>query len=142
MLAILLFFYLKTNWQKGAAIPFVVVGLMRLVVGSIVYKRSDADIIRIAYAFDMNPGEITTKEIPRMELVNKTFIIYRYTEIVLLLIGLGLYFYFRGNTDKSFWIGLDLALTIEAAASLSADYFAESRAMVYTKQLRILVKSH
>jgi predicted membrane channel-forming protein YqfA (hemolysin III family) len=84
MVAIVFFFYLKTNWYKGAAIPFVVVGIMHLVVGSIVYKRSDGDRKRIVYAYDMISVDLKTKEIPRMELVNKNFIIYRYTEIVLL----------------------------------------------------------
>jgi hypothetical protein len=141
MVAIVFFFYLKTNWYKGAAIPFVVVGIMHLVVGSIVYKRSDGDRKRIVYAYDMISGDLKTKEIPRMELVNKNFIIYRYTEIALLLIGLGLYFYFRGITDKSFWVGLGLALAIEAAVSLGADYFAEKRATVYTNQLKAFTKS-
>jgi hypothetical protein len=141
MLAIVFFFYLKTNWYKGAAIPFMVVGLMHLVVGFTVYKRSDGDRIRITYAYDMNPGDLTTKEIPRMELVNKNFIIYRYTEIALLLVGLLLYYYFKGNINKSFWAGLGLALCIEASISLGADYFAEKRATVYTNQLKAFTKA-
>ncbi len=140
VLALVFFFYLKSNWHKGAAIPFLIVGLMHLVVGSIVFSRSDNDRIRVTYAYDMNPGGISTKEIPRMELVNKNFIIYRYTEIVLLLIGIALYFSFRSNPDKSFWVGLGVALAIEAAVSLGTDYFAENRATTYTIQLKEFVK--
>ena len=140
MLAIVFFFYLKTNWHKGAAIPFVMIGLLHLVVGGIVYQRSDDDRKRIVYAYDMNPTDLTIKEIPRMEVVNKNFIIYRYTEIVLLLVGLRLYFYFRVDTDKSFWVGLGLALAIEAAVSLGADYLAEKRATVYSNQLKTFTK--
>ncbi|MBC7888773.1 MAG: hypothetical protein H7Z13_12925 [Ferruginibacter sp.] len=140
VLAIVLFFYLKTTWCKGAAIPFLIVGLAHLVAGTIVFKRSDRDRIRNVYAFEMNPGELGTREIPRMEIVNKNFVIYRYTEIILLLVGLGLFFYFRLHPDKSFWIGFGVALAIEAAASLSADYFAEKRAEIYTLQLKEFVK--
>jgi len=140
VLAIVFFFYLKSNWYKGAAIPFMVVGLMHLVIGSIVFKRSDTDRIRVNYAYDMNPSELSTKEIPRMALVNKNFIIYRYTEIVLLLIGFALYFFFRSNPDKSFWVGLGVALAIEAAVSLGTDFFAERRATAYTIQLEQFVK--
>jgi hypothetical protein len=50
-------------------------------------------------------------------------------------------FYCRGNTDKSFWVGLGLALAIEAAVSLGADYFAEKRATVYTNQVKAFTKS-
>jgi hypothetical protein len=139
LMALFFFFYCKSNWYKGAAIPLIVVGLMHLVVGSVVYSRSDKDRLRNVYAYDMNPGELQIKEIPRMEKVNKNFVIYRYIEIALLLSGLGLFFYFKSYTDKSFWVGLGVALALEAAVSLSADYFAEKRAKVYTRQLKEFV---
>ena len=70
-----------------------------------------------------------------MEKVNKNFVIYRYSEIVLLLAGIILFFYFKNDTTKTFWVGLGLALAIEAAVSLGTDYFAEARAKVYTTGL-------
>ena len=133
LLACVFFFYLKTNWHKGFAIPFILVGLMHLVVGYTVYNRSDEDRKRNVYAYDMNPAELRNKEIPRMEKVNANFVTYRYTEIALLLLGLGLFFYFRNDTHKSFWVGLGIALAIEAAISLGADFFAEKRAGHYTR---------
>jgi hypothetical protein len=133
VLAFVFFFYLKTNWHKGFAIPFLLVGLMHLVVGYTVYNRSDEDRKRNVYAYDMNPAELRNKEIPRMEKVNANFVAYRYTEIALLLLGLGLFFYFRNNIDKRFWLGLGIALAIEAAISLGADFFAEKRAGLYTR---------
>lgn len=136
VLALVFFFYLKTNWYKGASIPLLIVGLMHLAVGATVYKRSDSDRIKMVYALGMTPGNIKSQEIPRMEQVNKNFVTYRYTEIILLLTGLGIFFYYRNAPEKSFWVGLGLALAIEAAVSLSADYFAETRAGVYTRQLK------
>jgi hypothetical protein len=136
ILAILFFFFLKTNWHRGAAIPFLVVGVMHLAVGYTVYKRSDADRLQNVYAYDMDPSSLKTKEIPRMETVSKNFLIYRYTEMALLLAGLGLFFYFKQDAGKTFWVGLGLALAIEAAVSLGADYFAESRAKTYIKGLK------
>ena len=136
VLAIIFFFFIKTNWHKGAAIPFFIVGIMHLVAGYTVYQRSDADRRQNVYAYDMNTAALKTKEIPRMETVNKNFVIYRYTEIFLLLAGIFLFVYFRNDSTKAFWIGLGVALAIEAAISLGADYFAESRAKVYTKGLK------
>ena len=72
--------------------------------------------------------------------LNKNFITYRYTEIVLLLTGLAVCFFFKSNAEKSFWVGLGVALAIEAAISLGADYFAERRATDYTIQLKEFVK--
>ncbi len=135
LLALIFFFYLRSNWHKGAAIPFLLIGMMHLVIGYTVYKRSDADRTRNVYAYDLNPSELKTKELPRMEKVNKNFVIYRYVEIALLVAGTGLFFAFKNNPDKSFWLGLGMALAIEAATSLCADFFAEKRAKDYTKDL-------
>lgn len=135
ILAVVFLFYLRSNWHKGAAIPFLIIGIMHLVVGFTVYSRSDGDRKRNVYAYDMNPQELKLKEIPRMGKVNKNFVMYRYIEIALLVAGIGLFFAFKYNPDKSFWVGLGLALAIEAATSLAADYFAERRAKDYTKSL-------
>lgn len=139
LLAFVFFFYLKTNWYKGFAIPFLIVGLLHFVAGSVVYKRCDEDRKRNVYAYDMNPGELKDKEIPRMQKVNKNFVVYRYTEIALLLLGLGLFFYFRNYGDKTFWVGLGIALAIEAAISLGADFFAEKRAGIYTNGVQTYI---
>jgi hypothetical protein len=137
--AIIFFFFIKTNFYKGAAIPLVLVGLLLGVVGFNVYKRSDSDRIRNVYAYDANPGELKEKELPRMETVMKNFIIYRYTEIALALIGIGLFFYFKNNIDKEFWKGFGLTLTIMALLALSADYFAEKRGGIYIDGIKSFV---
>ena len=114
-------------------------GLLHFVAGAVVYKRCDEDRKRNVYAYDMNPGELKDKEIPRMQKVNKNFVVYRYTEIALLLLGLGLFFYFRNYGDKTFWVGLGIALAIEAAISLGADFFAEKRAGIYTNGVQTYI---
>ena len=63
-LALVFFFYLKTKWYKGAAIPLLTVGLMHCVAGAVIYARSDQDRIRNLYAYDMNPGELQTMNCP------------------------------------------------------------------------------
>ena len=73
LLAFVFFFYLKTNWHKGFAIPLLIVGMLHFVAGYTVYMRSDEDRKRNVYAYDMNPDELRNKEIPRMEKVNKKF---------------------------------------------------------------------
>jgi ABC-type xylose transport system permease subunit len=134
--AIVFFFALKTNFYKGAAIPLILVGLMMGIVGFTVYKRSDPDRIRNTYAYDMNPQELKTKELPRMQTVMKSFVVYRWVEIILAITGLGLFFYFRNNANQTFWKGLGLALAIIAVIGLAADYFAEARGKIYTRGLQ------
>ncbi len=133
--AIIFFFVIKTNFYKGAAIPLLLFGLLMGVVGFTIYKRSDADRIRNTYAYDMNPQDLKTKEMPRIQTVMKNFIIYRWLEIVLAVTGIILFFYFRNNAAQTFWKGLGLSLTIMAIIALTADYFAEKRGRVYTNGL-------
>ena len=140
VLAIVFFFFLKTNFYKGAAIPLVLVGLIQLVVGFTVYRRSDADRIRNVYAYDMNPAQLKNEELPRMQKVNKNFTVYSWIEIVLVLAGLALVLWFRKDPFKLFWFGAGLTLTIQAAIMLAADNFAEKRAQAYTKGIESFVK--
>jgi succinate dehydrogenase hydrophobic anchor subunit len=137
--AIVFFFFLKTNFYKGAAIPFMLIGLLLGVAGYTVYKRSDSDRRRNVYAYDMNPSELKEKELPRMKSVMKNFVIYRYTEIFLLLLGAALYVYFIRDFSHDFWRGFGLALMVMALLALTADYFAEQRGKVYTRGIESFI---
>jgi uncharacterized membrane protein len=133
--ALVFFFFIKTNFYKGAAMPLLLAGLLFAEVGLTVYKRCDADRLKNVYAYDMNPGQLKEKEIPRMETVMKNFVLYRYAEIVMLLLGIGLFFYFNNDEAKLYWKGLGIGLAIIALVALSADYVAEKRGAAYLKGL-------
>ena len=136
LLAIIAFFFLKTSFYKGAAMPLLLIGLLLGIIGFTIYKRSDEDRIRNVYALGMNPGELKEKELPRMEVVMKNFIVYRYLEIALAILGIALFFYFNSNQSQSFWKGVGIALAIMALLALTADYFAEKRGLIYISQLK------
>ena len=135
VLAVIFFFFLETEFYKGAAIPLAAVGLLLGVVGYTVYKRSDDDRKRNVYAYDMNPAELKEKEIPRMQTVMENFILYRWVEIILAVVGIGLYVYFIRDIKHDFWRGLGIGLAVMALLALTADYFAEKRGHVYLKGL-------
>jgi uncharacterized membrane protein len=139
VLSVVFYFVCKTPFYRGAAIPLLLVGMLLGVVGFNVYKRSDSDRLRNVYAYDMNPGELKSKEMPRMVTVMKSFVIYRYTEILLAIIGIVLFFYFRNNATRQFWCGLGCTLAIMALIALTADYFAEKRGKVYSNGLQDFV---
>jgi uncharacterized membrane protein len=141
VLATAFFFFVKTPFYKGMAIPLLLVGALLGVVGFTVYKRSDADRIRNVYAYDLNRLELKTKELPRMETVMRSFVVYRYTEIVLALIGIALWVYFRNDADRIFWKGLGLGLALMALLALGADYFAEKRGRTYIDGLRAFTEN-
>jgi drug/metabolite transporter (DMT)-like permease len=137
--AVIFFFFLKTSFYKGAAIPLVLIGLLLAVIGYTIYKRSDSDRQRNVYAYDMNPSELKEKELPRMKTVMKNFVIYRYVEIFLFLVGAGLYIYFIKDFTNDFWRGFGLALAVMALLALAADFFAEKRGNIYTKGIESFV---
>lgn len=143
ILAIIFLFFIKTNssFYKGAAIPLIFVGLIQCVVGYTVWARSDKQRIDVAYKIGMEPaGFVKNEELPRMQIVNKNFVIYRYTELVLATVGIVLIFLFRNNPGNSFWFGLGITLAVQSLIMLGADYFAEKRALNYTKQIEGFIK--
>ncbi len=137
--ALVFFLYFKTSFYKGAAVPLALIGLLLGVVGYTIYMRSDADRIRNVYAYDLNPGELKEKEIPRMEKVMQSFKLYRYIEMALALAGAFLFFYFKHKTEQQFWSGLGIGLLVMALLALGADYFAEKRGHVYLNGLKHFV---
>lgn len=132
--------FTKSTYFKGAAIPLIVIGLIQITVGYTVYKRSDADRSRNVYAYDMNPGDFKEKELPRMQVVNKSFVIYRWVEMILAFVGIFILFYFTSDASKVFITGVGLTLTIQSLLMLGADYFAEKRARQYTEGIHWFIK--
>lgn len=137
--AVVLFFVLKSPFYKGVAVPMLVVGLVAGAIGFTIYKRSDADRIRNVYAFDMDPSQLKQQEFPRLQKVMKSFSIIIILEIVFLVIGICLFFYFRTNAVQQLWSGIGAGLFIMAVAALFLDFAAQRRAAVYTKGLEAFV---
>jgi len=128
-------FVVKESYSKGMAVSLSLVACIQLTVGFTVYLRSPKDIIRVENILKNDPTKIQTEEIPRMEMVMKNFIAYRYIEIALIIVGLTLFFLLPNH---AFWKGLGLGLLIQAALMLLLDFFAESRGSEYLTYLKNL----
>ena len=133
LLAIAFFFFLKTGVYKGAAVPLLLIGLIQLAIGIRVYTNSDKNRIQNVYAYDMNPDQLKNQELPRMKQVKQLFVLFNWLDMISILVGMGLMFYFKNNPAQVFWYGLGISLTIQAALMLGADNFAEKRARAYSK---------
>ena len=136
IVALLLFFYFKNTWGRGAALPVLIIGLLQIVMGYTVYNRSDDQRKDIVYKMDLDPGAIKSKEIPRMQQVMRQFVMFRYAEIGFLLMGLVLYFLFKNQPDKQWWTGFGIGLLIQAGILLVADGIAERRGRLYLDGLQ------
>jgi hypothetical protein len=124
---------LKTSFWKGAAIPFLLVALLEIVVGVTIAVRSPKDIVRVERQIKYESARILTEEIPRMELVMRNFRMYRYIEMSLVICGLVL-MYAAGISP--FWRGVGFGLFSQAAIVLCLDYFAEARGHQYLEYLK------
>ena len=66
----------------------------------------------------------------------KNFIIYRWVEIGLIVLGMLLLFF---GQSQSIWKGLGLGLMIQSSIMLFLDYFAEVRGKEYIEFLKTLI---
>jgi hypothetical protein len=125
-----------SHYWKGFVVPLVLVSFLEVVIGFTIIRRSPDDIVRVENYLRNAPEKIASIEIPRMHKVMQNFVIYRYAEIAMILLGILVYFVFA---KFEFWSGLGLALFIQASILLILDYFAERRGFVYIKYLNGIV---
>ena len=137
LMSIYLLFVLKTSFWKGVAIPFILVGILELVVGYTIVRRSPVDILRVEKMINDEPQKIASEEIPRMEKVMSNFKVFRIAEIILIGIGILLMYHTLNDT---FSRGLGLGLFFQASTVLSLDFFAERRGHMYLEFLNDFVQ--
>lgn len=132
-LAIVFYFLLKTEFYKGAAYVLIVTGLVQAGVGYAVYSKSDKQRVDNVYAFDMDPGKLKTKEVPRMQKAVSGIQLFLGIEAVLLIAGIVLYFKNKSpqQGQYSVWAGVGIALIVQALLLAGADYFAYKRGKAY-----------
>lgn len=123
----------KQPFFNGMAYPLIAIALIQIVVGGSVYFRSPKDIVRVEQIVQADKSKILTEEIPRMEVVMKNFVIYRWVEMALILVGIIMFYYFQPTT---IWKGVGLGLFIQASFMLLLDFFAESRGKIYLEYLQ------
>ena len=118
----------KKSYNTGMSIPLITVALIQLFAGTTVYFRSSKDITHVENIVSVDKSRILSEEIPRMKTIMNNFRIYRTIEIILMTIGLILFFVFRSN---DFIKGIGFGLFLQAALMLTLDYYAEKRGVDY-----------
>lgn len=135
LLALFFWLIIKYSLFNGIAYPFLLIGIIQVLVGTTILTRTPKDIERVENIVAHDPIKIKTEELPRMEKVARDFKIYKATELILLALGLVLYFYFF-NSKLPFWKGLGLGLLIQSAIMLALDLLAADRAAKYIDELQ------
>lgn len=118
-------------FARGAAIPFLVLGLVMSAVGGSVGYRTPSQVAALHAAFERAPEPTRRAEIARMERVNRAWPVYLVAWAVFGLAGLAL----RFATRRDFTQGIGVALVFFSGVGLLIDGFAERRARPYTDAL-------
>ena len=135
VLGVIFMLVFRTALFKGVAWPLLLIGGFELFVGFSIYKRADAERIRLVYSYDMNPSVLKQEELPRLQHATSQMNIYRMVELGLALLGLILMIYFRSEAERSFWVGLGLSLIIQCMIMFVIETGALNRAKEYTRKL-------
>ncbi len=134
-LGVYFFFMSKDVFLRGMGYSLIAIALIQIVVGSTVWVRSPKDIERVNQVVKNEPAKIQIEEIPRMETVMKSFVLYRYIEVALIIAGLILMFFI---SKKPLFQGIGMGLFIQASLMLLFDFFAEKRGFDYLDFLKNL----
>lgn len=137
LLASYFFIYTKIPFWKGVAVPLALVAVLEVIVGYTVFMRSPKDCARVEHFVAHAPQQLQSEELPRMNTVMRNFVVYRYTELALLLLAVVLMF---ATPHYTFWKGLGLGLFMQASLVLCLDFFAEKRGHTYINYLGLAEK--
>ncbi len=128
---------IRTSFFKGIAIPFLLVSALEIIIGLTLIYRSPKDIIRVETYLSEKTEMVQKVEIPRMEKVMQNFVLFRYTEITLIIIGMILMY---GARQNSLWNGIGVGLFIQSSIVLILDFFAERRGEIYLEYLKSIIE--
>lgn len=129
------FFWWTGSPWRGMGYPLAAIGLIQLVVGGTVCFRTDAQTLDLHRRLASDPRQYVAAETPRMEKVQKSFVLYRWIEIALLALGVLGLFLFRDR--QALWAAF-MGLMLQSALMLGMDFVAERRAEVYVERIRQL----
>jgi hypothetical protein len=124
----------RDGFMWGVGTPFVVLGLVMLVVGMSVGLRTAGQVDGLTTLYQRDVAGLVAQELPRMEQVNRAWPIYLGTWVTFLVLGVGLRFGLHADWAQ----GLGIALAFFGGVGLMIDGFAERRARPYTAALEQL----
>jgi len=128
------FIIIKEPFYSGAAYSLILIAFIQVVVGTCVYIRSPKDIERVQQFIQSDVSKIASEEIPRMNTVMKNFQLYKYVELLLIVVG----FFLFAFIDNPLLCGIGMGLVIQSSLMLILDLIAVSRGSAYMDYLKTL----
>ncbi len=138
MLGSLGYFYFETAVWKGAATPFLIIGLIQIAIGASVFFSTDKQVKKLMQQSKEQSPQFFKEETIRMEKVLKGF--SKYKTILMLFFCLGFLFLMLGAFASwgKFTLGSGAALLWQSGTIYLMDSLAEYRAEFYSQKLKKL----
>jgi len=121
---------------KGAAYPVLGIGLVQLIVGAVVFLRTDAQVARLDRQLSTDEAAFKKDESARIAGVNTEFIALAIIESALIAFGAVTAIVAAQKGCCRTLEGVGLGLSGQGAAMLVLDLFAAARARRYTDGLQ------
>jgi hypothetical protein len=134
-IAIAIWLWMSGHRLKSMAFPLIAIALIQTVVGATVYLRTDGQLAQLTQQIASAADATHQSELARMETVMKNFTVYKFIEIVLLGLGVGLIAFLQ---RQDWAAGIGAGLVLQSAFMLTLDIFAEARGQDYVKALGAL----
>ena len=130
-LASWLWFQVREPFARGLAASLLLSAAIGIAVGGGVYFRTDAQVRHLQRLERANPAQFAAEEGPRIRQVVRNFGLYRIGYAVAVLLALVLVFV----VGTPFCHGLAVGFLVLAGLGFTIDYYAESRAVGYVRDL-------
>lgn len=121
--------------MKGSSHSTVIFGILVLIIGSIIYFRTDQQLSTLLSLFNQDLNTLVTQESERITAVLKGFSIYKLITLTSIIIGVILSYKVSGN---DYYLGIAIGLIGLPAIILLTDIILERNAQLYLKYLGTL----
>ena len=123
IVALLFFFWLKTPWYKGFALPLAVFAMLFCGAGFSNYKKTEPLRIRNVYNYDMHPEQLKIKELQRMKEVQQNTRVLIYVNAAIIIASFLIFLYFRKKEENEYYMGTASSLFLMACISVAIYLF-------------------
>jgi len=117
-------------FYTGLSIIMVLIGIIQLMVGATVARRSDLQSDDLEKLLAESPAEFRALEGPRMTAVLRNFVRIKWLEILFIVLGLIMILL---NQEFNFSKGLGAGMFAQGLFMLLFDFFAEKRGKEYAE---------
>ncbi len=120
--------------RKGIAYVFLPLGVVELIVGAVVFFRTDAQVGKLEAQMADDPAAFREAEQARMKKVVESFEWLKAAEIVIFVVGVGVAL--TGKFDDNLVLeGIGQGMAEQAASIFVLDLLADWRAQLYVEAL-------